>query len=108
MTNRRTLADFLAALYRYFLDALTDDQAARDFARDWPSNNASACASLRRVGRAAWWFDREPAGPVDDSPFVLASIDPRSGELRFDAATAMDTRAAADATRFYPDGSPLG
>jgi hypothetical protein len=102
-----SLALSLARIHRWYLDGLTDDDQARTFARDWPHNTRSLAAALRRLGGSGWWQSREPYHEDDLTPFVIASIDPATGMVRFDAATADQVRLLPAADRFAWDGSPL-
>lgn len=103
-----SLAQSLDNVYRYYLDSLTDDHTARTWERDWANNTTSLAAALRRVGSAVYWRSREPSGPADDTPWVLASIDETTGLLRFDAAGAAEVAALPSADLFAWDGGPIG
>jgi len=102
-----TTSNSLANVYRYFLDSLTDDHAASIFARNWPANTRSLAAALDRIGGPVVWQDREPSGPADDTPFVIASIDDTTRMVRFDPASAEDAEGLPLAERFAWDGSAL-
>jgi len=102
-----TTSNSLANVYRYFLDSLTDDHAASIFARNWPANTRSLAAALDRIGGPVVWQDREPSGPADDTPFVIASIDDTTRMVRFDPASAEDAALLPSADRFAWDGSAL-
>jgi hypothetical protein len=104
-----TLSRSLRRVYHYYLGSLTDPHEARIFARDWPAINLSLGAAIRRVVRVVrpvWFRDRNPISPADNTPCVIASIDPRTDDVRFVAA-GDETLGAADASILDPDGHPL-
>ena len=107
MTAEATLETSLRRVHAYYLESLTSDHSARTFARDWPANNRALASALVRCGGPVAWLDRDPAGPVDDTPFMIASLDEATGHVRFDPATADQCRGVRAAHQYDWRGDHL-
>jgi hypothetical protein len=102
-----SLAQSLRAVHRYYHDALTSDHTERLWRRDWDANSRPLVSALARIGSPVACLAREPMSSADDTPYVIASVDPSTGMVRFDAATAEQARGLPSAENFTYDGSPL-
>jgi hypothetical protein len=89
---------YLKRIHDYYLESLTCEHTALVFACDWPGMYHAIARVIRRVGVPLWFVATETYGPLDDTPFVVASLDEPTGLVNFRAASVEDLagcRAAA-------------
>jgi hypothetical protein len=98
----------LRRIYNYYLESLTCEQTALAFAADWPAIARVTATVIRRVGAPLCFKARRPYGPLDDSPFAVASLDETRGVVSFRAATADELAGCRAASAYDRCGRQLG
>jgi hypothetical protein len=102
-----SLARGMIRVYQSALEAVTAARAPRRWLTDRHPSEWAFTAALRRIGGPVWFHEHDPSGPADDTPLVIARLDPATGSVRYTPATIAEAFLFPAADRFARDGSPI-